>query len=101
MEHGESPWQAVIREVKEETGLDVEISGFVGIYSKTDVDELAFAFLCRPVGGTVTLNDEADDIRYYDLSALPQNISAKQVERIEDALAHREKTVCKIQIGKS
>ncbi|MFA5994556.1 MAG: NUDIX domain-containing protein, partial [Parcubacteria group bacterium] len=36
LEKGESPWQGVVREVKEETGLDVEVVRLAGIYSKPD-----------------------------------------------------------------
>jgi len=51
LEHGEAPWDGVIREVSEETGLDVEVSRLAGIYSKPEADDLVFSFLCRRTGG--------------------------------------------------
>ena len=35
MEAGEAPWETVVRELKEETGLDVEIVRLTGVYNKT------------------------------------------------------------------
>ena len=64
LEHGEAPWDGVIREVKEETGLEVEVSGLAGVYSKPEADDLVFSFLCRRVGGEIALSDEADRIEF-------------------------------------
>src|SRR5262245_58989496 len=40
MEAGETPWQAVVREVKEEVGLDVVVTRLAGVYSKPDRADL-------------------------------------------------------------
>jgi len=55
VETRELPNEAVIREVKEETGLDVVILRLVGVYGKVDKDEIIFAFICRDVGGQLVL----------------------------------------------
>lgn len=99
MELGESPWECVVREVKEETGLKVEITRLAGVYNKPDKDELVFSFVCRAVGGKLTLNEEADKIEYFSIKDLPANISQKQVARIHDALVEKE-IVLKNQSGK-
>ncbi len=101
LEKGESPWSGVKREIKEETGLDTEIKILTGIYSKPDKGEIIFSFVCRAIGGEITLNDEADKIQYFDVAKLPPNISSKQVERIKDAAANFGKVIYKIQTGKS
>ena len=101
MEHGESPWDGVKREVEEETGLKVEIDRFVGVYSKPDKNEVVFSFTCKPMGGHITLNDEADRIEYFSVNELPSNTSPKQVERIHDALLNSDATLYKVQAGKS
>lgn len=86
MEAGESPWECVVREAREETGLKVEITRLAGIYNKPDKGELVFSFICRVVGGQLTLNKEADKIEYFDIKDIPANTSQKQVARIHDAL---------------
>ena len=100
MESGESPWECVIREVGEETGFEVEIDDLVGIYNKPDKSELVFSFICRIIGGKMTLNEEANKIEYFSVDKLPINIPQKQAERINDAV-NRVGIVYKNQIGKS
>ncbi len=101
LEDFESPASAVIREIKEETGLDVEISKLLGIYNKENKNDMAFSFLCKVVGGEITLNDEADKIEYFEIDKLPTNTVPKQVERIKDTLLDPKEVIFKTQIGKS
>ena len=99
LEHGEAPWDGVIREVKEETELDVEVARLAGVYSKPEADDLVFSFLCRRVGGEIALSDEADRIEFFRADALPPNTIPKQVERIADSVRNTETVVCRIQRG--
>lgn len=85
VEKGELPDEAVIREVKEETGLDVEIEKLSGIYGKQYKDELVFTFICRVVGGELTATSESSDIQFFPVDELPGNTLIKHVERITDA----------------
>jgi len=101
LEDFESPKNAVIREVKEETGLDVEVSKLLGVYNKENKNDMAFSFLCKVVGGKITLNDEADKIEYFHVDKLPTNSVPKQVERIKDALLNPSEIIFKTQTGKS
>ena len=81
VEIGETVAQAGAREVKEETGLDVEITGLVGVFSDPNhvivyskgkkVTEVRQPFnVClhaRPVGGEITpAPDEASEVRWVD-----------------------------------
>ncbi len=93
LENGESPWQGVVRELKEETGLDVIVERLTGVYSKLEKNDIVFAFLCKEVGGKITLNDEADEIKYFPVDKLPYHISPKQVERLTDLLENKEITL--------
>lgn len=101
VENGESPWDALKREVTEETGLKIEISKLAGVYSKPDKNEVVFSFICKKVGGEITLNDEADKIEFFEIDKLPSNTSPKQVERIRDVATNDEEVVFKVQTGKS
>ena len=85
VESGEIPTEAVIREVREETGLDVEIEKLTGIYGKQYKDELVFTFICRIVAGELTTTSESRELRFFAVDSLPTNTIAKHIERIMDA----------------
>src|ERR671914_266389 len=53
VEAGESIDQAAIREVREETGLEIRIKRVVGMYVKRDEEALAVTFAGEVVGGTM------------------------------------------------
>src|SRR2546423_5673330 len=52
MEVGETVDEALLREVAEETGLEVEIEQLVGVYSKPQKQEIVLAFRCHITGGS-------------------------------------------------
>jgi len=95
LERGETPWQGVIREVKEEVGLDAEVIKLQGVYSKAFEDDIILSFVCRKVGGKLTLSDEADDIKYFSIDELPINTVPRHIERIKDFYSNNEKVVLK------
>jgi len=101
VESGELPTEAVVREVKEETGLDVTVDRLVGVYGKTDKDELVFAFICRIVGGEIAATDEADKCEYFEVERIPSNTAPKHVGRIHDAIGSAVQPVFRRQTGRS
>jgi len=96
-EKGEAPWDTAIRETIEEVGLEVKIEKLVGQYFKPEANENCYAYLCSVVAGEPKLSNEADDIQYFAVDVLPENMSTRQVERIKDALVNQSKPVLKIQ----
>lgn len=86
VEEGELPTEAAIREVKEETGLEIAIAQLIGIYTKPDADDCIFTFLGQQVGGELTLTNEARDLQYFALNQIPRNIFATHLGRIYDVL---------------
>ncbi|NET61540.1 MAG: NUDIX domain-containing protein [Symploca sp. SIO2E6] len=86
IENGELPTEAVIREVKEETGLEVDVERLVGVYGKTDKDQLVFSFICCPIGGILSATDESSECQYFSIEEIPINTISIHVERIHDAL---------------
>jgi 8-oxo-dGTP pyrophosphatase MutT (NUDIX family) len=73
-EIGESITQCAVRECAEETGVEVEITGILGIFSDphhivayTDGEvrqEYEVTLLGRPTGGAPSANAEASDVRW-------------------------------------
>jgi ADP-ribose pyrophosphatase YjhB (NUDIX family) len=76
MDIGETLQRCVIREVKEETGLDITITGLLGIYTDPahviayangEVrQEFNITYLGRVVGGSVAVSDESTEVRFID-----------------------------------
>lgn len=62
LEADESPEAGVLREVIEETGLQSEISSFVGAYPFEMRNELLLVFHVRATGA-VTLSDELEEVK--------------------------------------
>jgi len=100
-EQGEPPWTTVVREVREETGLDVRVERLSGVYWRPEQTEVNSAFVCRVVGGTFIKTWEAVEPGYFALDEMPERTVRRHVARVRDALEHREETVMKTQFGAS
>jgi 8-oxo-dGTP diphosphatase len=75
IEKGESPEQAVTREIEEETGLKLKIEGKIGVYDDPERDPrgrvITTAFCCSIVGPTeLKCSDESLDLRFIPLKEL-------------------------------
>ena len=89
LEKGETPEQGVLREVKEELGLDGEIVAFVGHYASEQRNQIIFAFHVR-AEGEIVIGDELvaikalapEEIRPWDIGTGPA---------LKDWLASRQK----------
>lgn len=85
MELGESIDQTAIREVKEETGLDVRLKRVVGIYSKPDEGALAVTFEGEISGGDLKqATNETSACGYFPFDHLPEPIRSHLRQRVED-----------------
>jgi len=100
VESGEAPWQAVVREVREETGLEVEVVRLAGLYSWIALDEVIYSFVCDVIGGALlTHTDETDDARYFALDALLANTFLEHAARARDAAFGHTNTVLRLPTG--
>jgi 8-oxo-dGTP diphosphatase len=71
VEEGESCEQAVVREVREETGLEGEVAWLVGVYSRPGRDPrgpvVSVCYLLRRTGGRLAASDDAAAIELVPL----------------------------------
>src|SRR5918995_190204 len=71
---GETVREAAVREVAEETGLAVEVSRLVGVYSEPDRDprghNVSVAFLARVLGGQMQASSDAAEVEVLDPNAV-------------------------------
>jgi len=98
VEIGESVEQGVVREVFEETGLQVRVERLIGIYSEPEsypfmrypdgytVHYITHVFTCDYFAGELRVSEESTDIGYFPADNLPKNTLLSHRIRIEDAL---------------
>ena len=81
---------AVIREVKEETGLDVEVGKLIGVYTDCDVvcangdqvQSICIGYEMTVVGGDLVCDkDETLELKYFPLDDMPE-LFCKQHEEL-------------------
>ncbi|MER5939502.1 NUDIX domain-containing protein [Streptomyces sp. NPDC001928] len=101
MEMTDSLPGCAVREVKEETGYDIRITGLVGTYTDprhviaySDGEvrrQFNICFRARAVGGEPALSDESTEVRFVhpsELDALPMHHTQRL--RLRHALEHRD-----------
>ncbi len=74
LEGDETAEQCAIREMKEETGFDIEIMKLTGLYSDPARDPrkiIAAGFLVRRIRGELRAGDDAGEAQWFSLSDLP------------------------------
>ncbi len=99
MDIGETIRDCVVREVREESGLEVVPISIVGIYSDPNHvfayddgevrQEFSICFACKILGGELTQSDESSEVAFF----APKNIHDLDMhesirKRLRDYLAH-------------
>lgn len=91
LELDESIVQGLVREVKEETNLDIEPSGFLGVFvnpmmrwrEKDEAEVICFSFVGKVVGGTLRINDdESTELAWFGKDELPEIHSVDNMETL-------------------
>jgi ADP-ribose pyrophosphatase YjhB (NUDIX family) len=72
VDRGEVVERAAVREVMEETGLEVEIEQLIGLFSEPGHPVLVAAFAMREVGGLLVAGQEALDVGFFSRDRLPE-----------------------------
>ncbi len=76
VEPNEKPAETAVREVREETGLDVVVQQLVGVFTRVPGGRngphtmIAVVHWCDAVGGELTLSHEGIDLRYWPIDAV-------------------------------
>jgi len=95
MEYGESPEATAVRETREETGLEIELTGLQNAYragADTGVPVLLLVYRARLVGGVLAAGDDADEAGWFAPHERPELVfrSHRRALREFDAAVRRE-----------
>lgn len=90
IENGENVIEGLIREVKEESGIDVEVLTLYGVYSNTgtykwhdgvtDVPtKIMMDFVCKPIGGSLCTSEETSEVAWVPKDEVLTMITADAI----------------------
>lgn len=86
LDHGEDPAVHAAREVREETGLDVEITGLAGVFHNPPAQGGASVFILyhgKRIGGDLRAGDDASAAGFFTGDALPELAFASTRHAVE------------------
>lgn len=87
VEEGESLKAAAIRETKEESGIDIEVIKFCGIFQNVNGSICNTLFLAKPVGGEFTTSPESLEVGFFPIEEALNMVKYKNFrQRIEYCL---------------
>ena len=75
LENGEAPEAGLYREIVEETGLEIEIFGMLGIfmdtYGRNGVSTMNLAYLVKIKSGEPIANDDVEELKWFSRGEIP------------------------------
>ena len=101
IDFGESLGQCAVREVREETGFDIEIEGLIGTYTDPNVliaytdgevrQEFTLVYAAKIKGGELIIDHESKEALWVSMvDALNLPLAHSQRRRIQDVARYRE-----------
>jgi len=77
MEADEEPKEAARREVREETGLEIEVTGLMDVLPVATHNGrgVLIVYWARPVGGELRPGDDASEVRWFTAEELPADLA--------------------------
>lgn len=92
MEYFESPEETAIREVKEETNLDIRIkklyAALPGSY-EMKIQIVLIVYIGEIIGGALSPGDDAMDAQFFPLENLPENIAFSAHKKVLENLKRK------------
>lgn len=94
IESDETPADACIRELKEETGLDVVITQKIAHYTPSNfLTAGVHIFRCRSIGGSLARGAETAEVGFYEPERVPGHLFKLHKRWIYDALSNSSQTL--------
>lgn len=98
MELGESAEETVIREVKEETGLDIKVKRLIGVYTKyfdtypngDKAQPIVIFFECMKIGGKIKVdNKETLELLFVSPNKVPKLFNKQHNDVLKDYINNK------------
>jgi ADP-ribose pyrophosphatase YjhB (NUDIX family) len=89
----ESPGDAIAREVREETGLEVQFEQILDVRAASNPQRVDLWIRCRASGGRPHFSAEVEDARFFDAHALPPLIAEQRMfleEKLDPSRSARQ-----------
>lgn len=87
VEEGESLKEAAIRETKEESGIDIEINKFCGVFQNVDRSICTTLFLGKAIGGEPATSSESLEVGFFSIEQAMDMLTWKNLRlRLEYCL---------------
>ncbi|MCC6446418.1 MAG: NUDIX domain-containing protein [Armatimonadetes bacterium] len=74
VECGETVEEAAVREMLEETGLDIRLEGLLGVYSDRG-PAVRVIYRAAIAGGSLCPGDDITEARFFDVGTLPEKVA--------------------------
>ncbi len=97
VERGVSPWKAVVREVNEEAGPEVEVERLAGVYWRAEGDGDTFLVCASRRGRGGQEDVGGGEARYFALERVPEKSKRRHLEMTWVVRDHRGETLMKGQ----
>lgn len=94
LERGEQPEQALVREIEEESGFDVDISPVRTVYADPDRAVVTVVFSGVLTGGSFRPSEEVDDARFFNQHDLPP--LPREQRRLLDMFLHERGSALRV-----
>lgn len=95
VEEGESLKEAAIRETMEESGIEVEITRFCGMFQNVERSICNTLFLASPIGGKPTTSPESLEVGFFPIEQALEMVEwANFRQRIEYCLDEKLQPFC-------
>ncbi|MFE6387650.1 NUDIX hydrolase [Nocardiopsis dassonvillei] len=87
LELNETPEQCVVREVREETGIEVKPIRLTGVYKNMNLGVVSLCFLCEPVCGELQTSNESTIVTWLTSKEAIARCPEARGVRISDAFS--------------
>jgi 8-oxo-dGTP diphosphatase len=83
---GEQPDEGVAREVREETGVEIEVGPLTGVYTNVELGVVTLAFRAEPRSEPTEHSDEASAVQWIPIQRMDQFVDEEYATWLRDGL---------------